>query len=144
MDHSHMPIAIPENVKPVGLDLAIATDTMSGYNLSVITENYQLSPPPEKLNMQALMKVSINAETGFLQGHAHLYINGDKIQRIYGQHLHLPESWFKQGTNSVSVTINNHDHRYWTQSGTKVLATIILDHKGKPLIKHQFASFPVN
>ena len=144
MDHSHMPISIPKNVKAVGLSLAIVADSMSGYNLSIITQNYQLTPPPENTDMEELMKVSLNAGSGFLQGHAHLYINGEKIQRVYGQYIHLPEAWFKQGTNSVSITLNNHDHRYWTQSERKILATIMLDHHGKPLIKHQFASFPVN
>jgi hypothetical protein len=142
MDHSHMPIAAPEHAKPMALSLVLIKDTMSGYNLTLKTQHYLLTPPPSGVSMQALMVASIDRQSKLLAGHAHLYVNGEKIQRIYGQDVHLPQSLFKEGMNSISVTLNNHGHMYWTIDGKKVVSTLYIDSSTEQLIKHQFDSFP--
>ena len=143
MDHSHMPIAVPSGVEPLSLSLALTKDSMSGYNLKLLTQHYVLTSPPNGVDMAALMTPSLDQQTGFLMGHAHLYINGEKIQRIYGHNIHLPQSRFSQGTNSISVSLNNHGHMYWTNANKKVVATLYIDSNEPPLIKHKFESFPV-
>lgn len=44
MDHSHLPIAVPTNVKEPALSLVLNKDTMSGYNLHLKIQNYHLTP----------------------------------------------------------------------------------------------------
>ena len=143
MDHSHMPIAVPESVKPVALSLALTKDAMSGFNLTLHTRHYNLMPPRQNLSMDESMAASINADSGYVEGHAHLYINGEKIQRIYGENVHLPEALFKQGTNSISVTLNNHGHMAWTMKGKKIVSTLYIDGILSAEIKHKFESYPL-
>lgn len=143
MDHSHMPIAVPNDAPTPALSLALIKDSMSGYNLILDTQRYDLSVPPAgKMNMQQMMTATINPNNGFLQGHAHLYINGVKIQRIYGHALHLPSSLFKRGINTISVTLNNHGHMYWTAQGKKIVATLYINDESEKLITYRFESFP--
>jgi len=143
MDHSHIPLEIPANVETPSLSLAVSRDWMSGLNLQVHTANYIMTPPPSGLSMIEAMKPSIDAETGFAEGHAHLYINGIKVQRIYGPNLHLPEALFKPGLNQINVTINNHGHMYWTAAGRQVMATLFIDLDDfEDLVTYRFESYP--
>ncbi|WP_426359440.1 hypothetical protein ACPUVO_04125 [Pseudocolwellia sp. HL-MZ19] len=145
MDHSHLPIAVPSDVKTPAISLEIYEDAMSGYNLHIKTQHYNLTPPPlGVLSMADLMSVSINKKTGFVEGHAHLYINGIKIQRVYGADLHIPAKHFKSGINTVSVTLNNHGHMFWTAQDKKIVSTLYIDASLPDLIKHKFESFPVS
>lgn len=89
------------------------------------------------------MSVSIDKETGFVEGHAHLYINGIKIQRVYGLDVHLPAEHFKEGINTVSVTLNNHGHMHWTAHDKKIVSTLYIDSNAPEKVKHKFESFPV-
>jgi len=144
MDHSHMPIAVPSHIEKPSLSLLLKKDTMSGYNLHVQIQSYRLMPPPTSIvNMTKLMSATVDKQTGFVEGHAHLYINGTKIQRIYGLDVHLPEKHFKEGLNTISVTLNNHGHLHWTVDDKKVVSTLYIDNNLKELIKHKFESFPV-
>ena len=94
--------------------------------------------------MAQMMAVTVDDTTGFVAGHAHLYINGIKIQRIYGHNVHLPNKLFKAGINNISVTLNNHGHLYWTADDKKILATLYINEAQTPFISYEFASFPVN
>lgn len=143
MDHSHIPIAAPKSAPYATLSISVAEDIMSGYNLKIQTENFRLIPPPRDVtNMEVFMKPTIDKSTGFIEGHAHLYINGEKIQRIYGNNIHLPASLFRNGINQINVTLNNHAHMYWTQDDKKVLSTLFINAETDKLLVHQFDSFP--
>ncbi|WP_247664735.1 hypothetical protein [Pseudoalteromonas sp. MMG010] len=145
MDHSHLPIVVPSNAPTPALSLKLTVDAMSGYNLILDTQRYDLSVPPAgKMDMQAMMSPAFNQHTGFLQGHAHLYINGIKIQRVYGHALHLPASLFKNGMNTISVTLNNHGHMYWTAQDKKIVSTLYINTLLAKPITYKFESFPVN
>jgi len=144
MDHSHMPIDVPDNVAVPALSLHLAKDIMSGYNLTLKVQRYTLMPPPEDIStMMELMEARINKKSGFIEGHAHLYINGIKIQRIYGEHIHIPQHLFKNGINTVSVTLNNHGHMYWVSQGKQILSTLYVNADKTPFVTYQFESFPV-
>jgi hypothetical protein len=142
MDHSHMPISVPANTKTPALSLHISKDLMSGYNLILKLQQYHLTPPPEALSMDELMGVSIDANSQFIEGHAHLYINGIKIQRVYGENIHLPQHLFKTGVNTISITLNNHGHMYWVANDKKIIATLFVNQDKTPFITYKFESFP--
>lgn len=143
MSHSHMPISIPDNAPAPALSLDLYADSMSGYNLILRLENYRMTPPPQLPSMSELMTATVDPKTGYVEGHAHLYINGTKIQRLYGESAHLPSKLFITGINHITVTINNHGHMFWSIQETQVLATLFFKHDGTPTIVHQFASFPI-
>lgn len=144
MDHSHIPIEVPEAAHIPALSLSLSKDVMTGYNLHIMLQNYIITPPPiDAKSMEDLMVTHIDKKTGSLEGHGHLYINGIKVQRLYGQDVHIPGNLLKQGTNSISVTLNNHSHMYWTVDQRKIVATIYIDTQSPDLIKYQFEGFPV-
>jgi len=142
IEHSHLPIDVPSDIKQPKLSLKLTKDSIDGYNLTLITQHYLLIPPPENSSMAELMKVSIEKSSNFVEGHAHLYINGIKIQRIYGKTIHIPHRYLKNGINTISVTLNNHGHMYWVAKNKKILATLYVDSNKSPFITYKFESFP--
>lgn len=133
MDHSHEPVAIPANLPVPKLEAALYRDEKSGFNLHIQLADFQLEAP----------EFASDKPLNYVQGHAHLFINGQKIQRIYGQYLHLPGTLFKPGINQVMVTLNNHDHKIWSRDKKQVVASIFLDAGKEQFIKHSFSSSPL-
>jgi len=42
------------------------------------------------------------------EGHAHLYIDGKKVTRLYGEWYHIPS--LSPGTHKITVTLNANSH----------------------------------
>jgi hypothetical protein len=143
MDHSHMPINVPAKAITPALSLHLNEDAMSGYNLTLALQQYTLMPPPEGLPMAELMTAYVDSSSSVIEGHAHLYINGVKIQRVYGKNIHLPQSLFKEGLNTISVTLNNHGHMYWVANDKKIVATLYVNQAKSPFVTYKFESFPI-
>lgn len=93
--------------------------------------------------MEALMAPTVGTK-GFVEGHAHLYVNGEKIGRVYATDVHLPAKLFRGGVNQVTITLNNHGHMQWSRGTRKVLATLFIQPDGPKLIRHRFESFAVD
>lgn len=96
--HDHgTPLVLPVSGDAPGLALAVHADPASGWNLQIMTENFTFAP--------------LHASTQHIvgEGHAHLYINGEKIGRVYGEWLHLED--LPQGDVTVQVILNSNDHR---------------------------------
>lgn len=142
MDHSHMPLEVPDDVPAPALDLQLTADVMSGYNLHLNTRNFVLEPPPQQMNMRQMMSASRDAQSGVLSGHAHLYVNGRKIQRLYAADVHLPGHLFDDGVNQITVTLNNHGHMDLVQDDQQILASLFVDPSASPAVVHRFASHP--
>ena len=109
-DHSHAPIEIPANYPVPKLGINLFIDDKSGFNLHLQLADFELEAP----------EFAADKPISYVQGHAHLFINGQKIQPIYGKYLHLPAKLFKKGINQVMVTLNNHDH--WQDEFVTALA----------------------
>lgn len=58
------------------------------------------------------------------EGHAHVYVNGAKIGRLYGPWLHLPN--LPKGEVTVEVTLNANDHRPLAVNGAPITAREVL------------------
>jgi len=95
--HYHGTIELAGDVAVPRVDLVIHKDTMAGRNLEIITENFRFAPE------------HAGSEHVAGEGHAHLYINGKKIARVYGHWFHIPEPG--PGTHSVLVTLNANSHQ---------------------------------
>ena len=54
------------------------------------------------------------------EGHAHLYLDGQKIARVYGEWYHLPKL---EGDHELRVTLNTNDHQDYAVKGEVVGAT---------------------
>jgi|GEM_PF-1140640 len=143
-DHSHIPVAVPQSAPVPKLSVSLTKDVMSGYNLSLKTENYDMTAPPIGVAMEELLEPSLNDKTGFVQGHAHLYINSEKIQRVYGNNVHIPASYFKDGMNQLNITINSHAHMFWTSDDKQIISSLFINTSSPKLLMYQFDSFPVD
>ena len=95
--HSMEPFVIPEGDPVPTVDLVVKSDPMAGWNVQVKAENFTFAP--EELNNPG----DWNA------GHAHLYLDGKKVARLYGPWFHL--TGVKPGERELRVTLNTNDHK---------------------------------
>ena len=96
-NHSHKIIVLPAGPEAPKLDLALERDRASGWNLHIKVSRFRFAPE------------NVNKAHHAGEGHAHLYVNGKKMARVYGPWLHLPS--LPKGRATVSVTLNSNDHR---------------------------------
>lgn len=127
MVHPSKPI--PQGFPQPRLSLEITEDSMSGYNLELTVDNYVFEIPNGM------------AQSGVLAGHAHLFINGKKIQRMYGVKFHLPSSYFVEGVNQITVSLNDHDHGSWLlEDGKEANATLLIDTRREDFVVSHYSS----
>lgn len=90
--------------------LEATRDAESGWNLHLVTEAYRFVP--ERAGQQA--------RGG--EGHAHLYLDDERIARVYGPWFHVPADAVPDGPHELSV-ITAHDHTAWATEGRPVQDT---------------------
>lgn len=100
MDH---PMAPVDSARPLpGVKVSATPDPKGGYNVRVAVENFRFTPE----------RVGQAAEQG--TGHAHLFVDGVKVGRLYGEWAYLgPEHFPGSGPHEISVTLNADDHAEW-------------------------------
>ena len=86
------------------IDGWIKQDSTGSWMLKLSTKNFTFEP--EKLGSD---------EQGINEGHAHLYINGDKKNRIYSHYFDM--GTLKPGIYKVKVTLNTNNHRQLMVNG---------------------------
>jgi len=89
--------------------MTVTPDTVSGYNISLHTTNFRFAPE------------QAGAADAPGEGHAHLYVNGAKVARLYGPWTHLPS--LPDGRVHLEVTLNANDHRTLSVGGLPIHAT---------------------
>jgi len=99
--------------QPPRLQLALTPDALDGWNLNLMTANFQFVP--ERVGGEAVLG----------EGHAHLYIDGVKIARLYSAWHHL--GGLSKGQHEIMVSLNAHDHRVFADDGQPVQAMLIVD-----------------
>ncbi|WP_444931844.1 hypothetical protein ACJJIF_08785 [Microbulbifer sp. SSSA002] len=129
----HPMIEIPVHAAVPRIELDISRDDLSGYNLHIDYDRFELESP----------RFAGEEDEPFLEGHAHLYINGSKVQRLYAADLHIPEKLLQPGFNQITVTFNAHDHSTWSRGGKRILATLFIQRDKPELVVHHFSSSPI-
>ncbi len=113
-DHSHKMLDISNLSNIPTLKVEIFPDKVRGWNLYLNTTNFEfISPTIENSNPN--------------QGHAHLYINGEKVSRIYGNWFYLPE--LKTGNNEIKVTLNTNNHQDLIYNGKVISDRTLIENK---------------
>ena len=74
---------------PPSVKVTVHKDPKAGWNLQVQTENFRFAPE--------------RASTAHVpgEGHAHLFIDGKKVTRLYGEWYHIPA--LAPGTHKITV-----------------------------------------
>ena len=106
------PIEAPEGMS---VSLQVIADTVSGYNLRIVTQGFRYAPE--------------NAGAAHVpgEGHAHLYVNGVKT-RVYSEWFHL--DGLAPGAHEVRVTLNANDHSPYAVGGVMVEDSLSLQVAG--------------
>ncbi len=133
--HAHKDEEMPVKLPTPQLSLSLQKDAMDGFNLILKTAHYQFIPPGIS---------TIERGDQSLHGHAHLYINGKKISRIYSPYVHIPEKYLDKKINQLTLTLNSDRHGVWTKDKKQILATLFINPNQEPAVLHQFATFPLH
>lgn len=103
------PVALPLGTNTPTLAITLEPDPVSGWNLHVDTVNFRFAPE------------SAGAAHVPGDGHAHVYVDGVKIARLYGPWMHIAA--LPPGA-TVEVTLNANDHRPLAVHGHLLSATV--------------------
>ena len=88
------------------LSINVTKDNKSGYNLKLTTSNFKFAP-------ENASSKDIDGE-----GHAHVYVDGKKINRLYGPDYYLGE--LSKGQHEIRVSLNTNDHRGLSVGGKAI------------------------
>lgn len=117
--HSNLEVtSFGEHIAPPSLQLEVSKDSMDGWNIHIVTQNFEFAP--EKANQAAVPG----------EGHAHIYVDNYKFARVYGPWYHLKT--LTPGEHEIKVTLNAHDHSTWSHRGQAISTTVIIEQH-KPL-----------
>ncbi|MBO1255659.1 hypothetical protein J3L16_08185 [Alteromonas sp. 5E99-2] len=134
--HQHKSRDIGADTPIPKIELTAFRDVIDGVNIHVEIANYVLNAPD-------LATQSLVSDKGLLQGHAHVFVNGTKRQRLYGKDIHIPQSWFKDGVNQVAISLNSHQHENWVSNEHNIMSSIFLDLSKDQFVLHNFSSQPI-
>ncbi len=111
MTHDHATaINLPAGPDAPGLEISLTPDPMAGWNLHVMPQNFRFAPE----------NASQPDKPG--EGHAHVYVNGQKLARLYGGWMHIPD--LPKGETTVEVSLNANSHSTLTVDGKPVSASV--------------------
>ncbi len=101
-----------EAADPVpSVEIEVVEDPMSGYNVHVTTTDFTFTP--ESVG---------DEETTSGEGHAHLYVDGQKVGRVYGEWFHLNQD-LSAGDHDIRVVLSANDHSDYVSGGDPIEAT---------------------
>lgn len=106
-DMQHGVLEVPAVGAPQ-VGITVEPDAMTGGNVTLSTNNFTFTPE------------MVNSAHVAHTGHAHLYVDGIKIARLYGPHFHIPN--LPVGEHEVSVSLSSNEHAYYTVDGQRIAA----------------------
>ncbi|MDE4305819.1 hypothetical protein PXK30_19235 [Phaeobacter gallaeciensis] len=111
ISHSHVEMLEVPAINAPKLSVELTEDPVSGHNLHVVVENFHFAP--ERSGDQPVAN----------EGHAHVYVNGNKIARLYGSWMHIASL---PPDGEVEVTLNSNDHRVLAIDGKAISSRVSL------------------
>ncbi|MCY4616174.1 MAG: hypothetical protein OXC71_07280, partial [Chloroflexi bacterium] len=105
----HVMTASVEAPEGTSVGLQIEPDAVSGFNITVTTPGFTFTPE------------AVNSDHVPGQGHAHLYVDGVKITRLYGPSYHL--TGLAPGIHEVRVSLSTNSHADYVRGAGLVDAT---------------------
>ncbi len=107
MDHDHSQTRSSDDLPPSAM-VHLMPEGGCAFNIHIMAENFVFSPQ------------NVNGDHVPGEGHAHIYIDGKKLSRVYSEWFHFTAP---VGAKQVEVTLNANDHATLTVGGTPVTAT---------------------
>ncbi len=112
----------PVNLPIPSVAIAQTMDLMGGWNLQFTVKNFIFTP--ERTGTEDIDNT----------GHAHLYLDGRKIARIYGPWFHLT---LPKGHHKVKIGLTTNSHKDYYVGGKEISATIEIDEQRGTAQQHQ-------
>lgn len=111
--HSNM-----EPVEAIGdpaptVTVTVTPDPISGFNVHADVEHLVWAPE----------KAGLDHVDG--EGHAHVYVDGEKVARIYGEWYHL--TGLAPGTHEVTVSLNANSHAPYAVGGVQIADSVTIE-----------------
>jgi hypothetical protein len=115
-DHSQHDHSATQDVTGAAptLDITMIPDSAAGWNLHLNVNNFHF----------AADHAGQSAIDG--EGHAHLYVNGTKIARIYGDWYHVGS--LPEGIAVVEVGLYSNDHKALSVDGQPIKQSVTIDN----------------
>ena len=107
--HHHKKVEVKAGKIPA-VNVTVEKDAMSGWNLSLKLTNFKFAPH------------NVNKAVNHNEGHAHIYVNGKKIARLYAKHYHISE--LPKGMVKIKVTLNANNHGEFAHNGKVISHTV--------------------
>ena len=101
-----------ESETPVSISVMAEQDEAGGVNVRIVTDGWWWAP--EEVNMA-------NAPGA---GHAHVYVDGVKINRVYGPYYYL--TGLEPGMREIRVSLNTNGHGELTYEGRPLEASTMI------------------
>lgn len=114
--HAHNPFDAGDYEQIPTVEIEVIEDAKKGYNLFIKTENFTFAP-------EAASTAHVDGE-----GHAHLYINNQKITRLYGPHYYIGE--LEPGDNLIKVSLSTNDHKDYFNLDQEIEDTVLISEDG--------------
>jgi hypothetical protein len=108
--HRHGMLMIPAGQPVPEITVNLYPDPVAGWNLQVQTANWEFAP------------AAVNTTSNLTEGHGHLYINGEKVTRIYSEWYHLPS--LPPGEHVLTVGLNANGHEMLMHDGAPIEASV--------------------
>ncbi len=105
-----------ESEVPVSVEISATVEPDGGVNVSISTENWRWAPE----------EVDSDHVPG--AGHAHIYVDGEKIDRVYGPAYYL--TGLTPGRHEVRVTLNANSHNELLVKGGLVEDSVMVMIEG--------------
>jgi hypothetical protein len=121
--HVHKPFDISEYENKPTVEMSLTKDAKSGWNAQLSTTNFKFTPE----------NASSNHVDG--QGHAHLFIDGKKITRIYGPDFYIAE--LEEGSHTIMVGLSTNDHQDYFDGDEPIAASVLVTEDGVESHTHE-------
>ena len=104
-------VEVAEGVPVPTIEIDVSEDRVEGWNLRIITTDFEIVPE--------------NVSTAHIdgEGHMHLYIDGEKVSRLYGEWHYISEHTTGAGRHDVRVELSSNNHSALAVNGRIIDAT---------------------
>lgn len=95
------------------VDIAVSKDSVKGWNLETRVKNFRFAPE------------NVNTKNNPGEGHAHIYLNGKKMTRLYSSWFHLEN--LPPGRNKITVGLKSNTHETLVHNSQKIADTEVIE-----------------
>lgn len=111
----HDLVEIPDGYDIPALEISVTEDLSGTWLLTVDTTDFTFEPK------------KVGSDTpSYNEGHAHIYVNGEKINRLYGPFYNLDT--LKKGENEIMVTLNSNNHGVLAYRGKPISSRVVVNN----------------